>query len=314
MAAPITDITSLANLVQAAYDRKVRLALRSAPQFRVVADTKPVMQTAPGSSVVFNIHPNLAVATTPLTDGVDPAGVSLVNTTPVTVTLQRYGNFSVVTKTLQEFALDANLDSNVSTIISNNLADSIDKVVETVLSLGTKVIKEIAGVLTVGGATVGITATDIIKMRDIRYAVAKLRKDAVSTYDGVNYLCYIDPGVALDLMTETGELGWRLPQNYAGGAGIIAGEIGTFSGVRFIETPRCSSATTGAAGTRVYQTYVVGKEALAEAVAEEFHVVYDGKVVDPLNIKTAIGWTGVAGWSLFRPEALWRIETASTVA
>ena len=47
----------------------------------------------------------------------------------------------------------------------------------------------------------------------------------------------------------------------------------------------------------VYNTYVVGKDALAEAVAEEFHVVMDGTVVDALSRYTPIGWYGIAGWS-----------------
>ena len=313
MAAPITDITSLANLVQAVVDRKVRLALTLLPQFRAIADTRPDAQAMPGSSVTFNTVPNLAKAITPLTDGVDPAGVSLANTVQATVTLNRYGNFTVITKTLQEFAFDLNLMGNIANKIAYNQVDTIDTIVETVLSVGTQVIKEISGVTTVGGATIGITATDLIKMRDIDLAVGKMERAGVLPYDGQNFVCYIDPLVANDLKHETGELGWRYPNNYGTGdgmTGLITGELGIFGRVRFVQTPRSSHAATGAAGINVYQTYVIGAEALAEVVAEEFHVVMDGVVVDPLNIKNPIGWTGVAGWGLYRPESLWRIETA----
>ena len=50
----------------------------------------------------------------------------------------------------------------------------------------------------------------------------------------------------------------------------------------------------------------------AEAVAEEFHVVV-GPVVDKLMRQRPIGWYGVAGWSLYRPEALVRVETTSSI-
>ena len=319
MSNPYTDVAALANLVQTAYDRKVRLALRATPQFRAIADTKVVDQTAPGSSVVFNIHQNLAPVTTALSDDVtDPAGVSLNNTTPVTVTLKEYGSYSVVTKALREFALDASLDSNIADIIAYNQADSVDRIIEAVLATGTNVIREAAGALSTTAAKTDITATDTLKARDIRYAVAKLRAAAVPTFDGMNYVAYIHPQVATDLRTETDPAGWRYPQNYGAGdglTGIFAGEIGTFEGVRFIETPRVGTSTVGTGGSArtIYNTYIVGKEALAEAVAEEFSVVVDGTVVDPLKRKMAIGWYGIAGWNLFRPQSLWRIETASSI-
>lgn len=301
MAAPYTDTAALANLVQTAYDRQVRLALRSTPQFRAIADTKPVQQTQPGSSVVFNIHQDLAAATTPLNEINDPAGVSVSNTTPVTVTLNEYGNFTVATKRLKEFALDSNLDSNLANLIAFNQADSVDKIVEGVLAGGTNKIKEVGGSLTTGAGT----ADSPIKARDIRKAVAELRSSSVAPVDGQFYVCYIHPRVANDLRTETDAAGWRTPHNYVDPSGIIAGEIGAFEGVRFVESPRCS-VTAG-----VYNTYIVGREALAEAVAEEFHVVADGVVVDPLKRKMAIGWYGIAGWSLFRPQSLWVVQTTS---
>jgi hypothetical protein len=55
----------------------------------------------------------------------------------------------------------------------------------------------------------------------------------------------------------------------------------------------------------------MGADALAEAVAEEFGVVMDGVVVDPLKRRMALGWYGIAGWSIFRPQSLWAIKTTT---
>src|SRR5678816_3686132 len=75
----------------------------------------------------------------------------------------------------------------------------------------------------------------------------------------------------------------------------------------FLENPRCQNVQAGSGSgstqTRVYNTYTVGQQALAEAVAEEFHTVR-GPVVDKLTRFQPFGWYGVAGWSLYRPEAL----------
>lgn len=306
MAAPYSDTTALSNLVQTAYDQSVRLALRSTPLFRSVADTKVINQTQPGNTIVFNIHQDLAPATTPLNEVNDPTGVSLNNTTEVTVTLNEYGNFTVVTNALKNFNLDQALDANVANTIAYNLADSIDQVVANVLNAGTNVIIE-------DGTTDAITTdpetvvANTISAKDIRFAVAKLRGANVPTVDGQNYVAFIHPDVATDFRTETGESTWSAPHEYVDTKEIYAGEIGTYNGVRFIETSRAPKVDG------VYSTFVLGKEALAEAVAQEFGVVVDGRIVDPLDRKMAIGWYGIAGWSLFRPEALWVIKTVSSL-
>ena len=65
--------------------------------------------------------------------------------------------------------------------------------------------------------------------------------------------------------------------------------------------------------TRVFSTLVCGKQALAEAVAQEPGVVI-GPVTDKLMRFRPIGWYGVLGWNRYREEALYRIETGSSIA
>ena len=64
---------------------------------------------------------------------------------------------------------------------------------------------------------------------------------------------------------------------------------------------------------KVYRTLVAGKQALAEAIAEEPHVVI-GPVVDKLMRFRPIGWYGVLGFARYRDAALYRIESSSTIA
>lgn len=65
--------------------------------------------------------------------------------------------------------------------------------------------------------------------------------------------------------------------------------------------------------TRVFSTILAGKQALAEAVSQEPSVVI-GPVTDKLMRFRPIGWYGVLGWSIYRQEALYRIETGSSIA
>ena len=65
--------------------------------------------------------------------------------------------------------------------------------------------------------------------------------------------------------------------------------------------------------TRVYNTIVCGQQAMAQAVAEEPHAVI-GPVVDKLMRHRPMGWYGVLGFARYREEALFRIETGSSIA
>ena len=94
-----------------------------------------------------------------------------------------------------------------------------------------------------------------------------------------------------------------------------AGEIGQYEGAYFVESPRCYNAVDAGTGdntVRRFRTYVCGQQALAEAVADEFHIVA-GPVVDKLMRFRPLGWYGVAGWARYREEALIRIETTSSI-
>jgi N4-gp56 family major capsid protein len=78
-------------------------------------------------------------------------------------------------------------------------------------------------------------------------------------------------------------------------------------------TGAVNTAITFTATNKVYRTIVAGKQALAEAIAEEPHVVI-GPVVDKLMRFRPIGWYGVLGFSVYRQAALYRIETTSSIA
>jgi len=62
----------------------------------------------------------------------------------------------------------------------------------------------------------------------------------------------------------------------------------------------------------VYRSYFAGQQALAEAVAEEPHTVI-GPVTDKLMRFRPIGWYGVLGFAIYRQEALYRLESNSSI-
>ena len=310
MANAYTDTSALAGLVKTAYDRYVEFALRSQPLIRSVADKRPAQQSMPGSSVVFSIYNDLAPVTAALSsESTDPDAVALSDVTTVAVTLAEYGNASLVTRKLQLFSL-SDVDPAVADIIAYNMADSLDKIAMETLRQGTNVLY--GGTRT---STATITASDTLTAAKVRKAVAKLRANKAVPREGSLYWCGIHPEVSHDLRAETGVGGWNDMHKYAetGTGNFWAGSIGTFEGAFFVETPRMYTATDGAASATVYRTILAGKQALAEAVAQEPGVVI-GPVTDKLLRFRPIGWYGVLGFSLYRQAALYRIETGSSIA
>ena len=300
-----------AGLVQKAYDRLVEFALRSQPLLRSVADKRPARQSMPGSSVVFHIYSDLSKATTALSEQVDPDSVAIGAPTAVTVVLNEYGNAVLTTRKLQLMSL-ADVDPAIANIVAFNMADSIDEIVQTELRAGTNVIYASNASGTRATATTNVTGAHTLKAADIRLAVAKLRAGKAVARKGSLYWCAIHPEVSHDLRAETGSASWRLPHEYQSNDAIWAGEIGTFEGAYFIETPRMYNATDGGSSARVFRTILAGQQALAEAVAEEPHVVI-GNVTDKLMRLRPIGWYGVLGFKRYREEALYRIESSSSI-
>jgi len=104
----------------------------------------------------------------------------------------------------------------------------------------------------------------------------------------------------------------------ASGAKITAVSVSGATETITVDLAHTAAVTVGATitvtpVTRVFSTIVCGKQAMAQAVAEEPHVVI-GPVVDKLMRFRPMGWYGVLGFARYREEALYRIETGSSIA
>jgi len=299
----LTGTSAISNLVQTAYDQYVRMALRSIPVMRALADVKPVQQAMPGSSVVFSIYSDLAQATSTLTEASDVSSIALGNPTQVAVTLQEYGSAVTTTKKLNLTSFN-DVDSALADIIAYNAADSIDSVVASVLTAGSNAIY--AGTAT---NTAGITATQLMTVSDIRQAVTELRTNKALPRIGELYAAYLHPRQTADLRAETGTGGFQELSKYVDRTPFVAGAVGVIEGAFVVETPRVPYASNGT--TNVYSAVVAGREALAEAMGQDISTVI-GPQIDALRRFHTIGWYYFGGWSLLRQAALYRIETAAT--
>jgi N4-gp56 family major capsid protein len=301
----LTGVTTISSLVQTAYDQYVRMALRSIPVMRAIADVKPVQQAMPGQSVVFSIYSDLNAATSTLTETTDVSSVALGNPSQVTVTLQEYGSAVTTTKKLNLTSFN-DVDAALADIIAYNAADSIDQVVAGVLTAGSNAIY--AGTAT---NTNGITAGMTISVADIREAVVQLRTNKAVPRIGELYAAYLHPRQSADLRAESGTGGFQELTKYVERTPFVAGAVGVLEGAFIVETPRVPfSANSG--GVNVYRAVIAGREALAEAMAQDISTVI-GPEIDALRRFRTIGWYYFGGFNRLREAALYRIESATSI-
>jgi N4-gp56 family major capsid protein len=260
----LTTTSSISNLVQTAYDQYVRMALRSIPVMRSLADVKPVQQAMPGSSVVFSIYSDLAQATSTLTESSDVSSIALGNPSQVTVTLNEYGSAVSTTKKLNLTSFN-DVDSALADIIAYNAADSIDNVVGQVLCAGTNVVYANGGTGTTPTSTAEVLPGDIMTVAEIRNAVVSLRTNKALPRIGELYAAYLHPRQSADLRAESGTGGFQELTKYVERTPFTAGAVGVIEGAFVVETPRVLNGLALAAG--IGTTVSVTNKALTSNVA-----------------------------------------------
>jgi N4-gp56 family major capsid protein len=287
-----TTSSTISNLVQTAYDQYVRMALRSIPVMRSLADVKPVQQAMPGSSVVFSIYSDLAQATSTLTESSDVSSIALGNPSQVTVTLNEYGSAVTTTKKLNLTSFN-DVDAALADIIAYNAADSIDNVVGQVLSAGTNVIYSNGPSGTAPTASAEILPVDTMTVAEIRNAVVSLRTNKALPRMGELYAAYLHPRQSADLRAETGTGGFQELTKYVERTPFVAGAVGVIEGAFIVETPRVLNGMPLTAG--IGTTVSITNTAIATNVATITTSVAHGLGVGQVVTVAAVTNTDVNG-------------------
>lgn len=303
---------------QAAYDRAVYYSLRRNLYFDGVADVQPTAQAMPGSTVIFNIHSDLAVATATLNESTDVDASALADT-QVTVTLAEKGNAVITTAKLRGTSY-VPYDPVVADIISYNAAASLDVIAATELVAGSN-IRYASAASTAATARNTIEPEDVLAAKDTRFVLAKMKANSAMPFGDV-FVTFMHPDAEYDLRKETGSGAWRTPHEYAQPSQIWAGETGIFEGSKFVVTPSpallVADAGSSTTLTDVYLTVTVGKQSLAKAYSYtdgngEYPQFVQGPVTDKLRRNVPVGWYWLGGYKRFRENSIYRIESSSSI-
>lgn len=314
-----TTTTTLTLLIEKALNREADWAFRENPTFRMMVDKSSGVLTNPGQPVKLVINNDLALATTELTENVDPDSVALPAPTVITVSPKEYGNATLRTLKLSELTF-TNVIGDIARTVGRNMIDSVDKLYQNVFDTGTNILtKENALYLSTGNNVDAIRQTDKLDADGAARAAAILRTRLAHPRGDGMWAAIAHPNVSYDLKRESGASAntvnsWFYAHANGGDLSpIYRGEIGTFVGIRWMENAKCAKVTN-AFGTpaSVYTTYIMGQEPLVEHVVIEPHIVV-GEVTDKLRRFYPVGWFGFLNMALYRSESLQLVKTSSTL-
>jgi N4-gp56 family major capsid protein len=280
-----------------------------------------------GNVIKFRKYGALTKATTPLVEGVTPAGQSL-SITDVTATVQQYGDFVTLTDFLIITTFEALL-TEVAELLGEQAGQSLDTVVRDILNAGTSVQYADASNPKVNAARTDVTSADKIAADELRIAIrTQSRNNAPKMTTMVNpetgygttpvaagYIAIVHPDTTYDLK---GVSGFEAVEKYAHVAkSLLPGEVGKFEQLRFVESTEAKVFTGGgASGIDVYSTLILGKNAYGisrisgEAMENIVKPLGSGGTADALNQRSTSGWKATLTAKILQQLFMLRIEHA----
>lgn len=300
------DSTAWTKLIETAYDKAVEFKRWEQPLFRQFFDKKVVAPTHDSDTYIFTLHNNFDVNLSPLSETASPAALVAKDVDRVSVTVAEYGDYVVDTIRLNKTAFTQPRAALVQ-LLARQQADKMDGLSKAVLDTSTNVYRT-------AGRTSNVTvaAGDTLKASEVRKIRNTMDRNLAVPQDGQQFTMVAHPDVIFDIRSESGANTWSEPQNAQNTASIYSGEVGSYMGLRFVQSTRCTSlAAAGAGGIALPVSYVFAQQAVAEVELIPAHTVIS-PVVDPLKRLYGVGWHWMWGANLYRPEALLKVHSSTS--
>ena len=184
--------------------------------------------------------------------------------------------------------------------VTNALARQVDTVIQTVVNSATN------GVIYAGGKTsrTGLAAGDVLTQAEMIKAVTWMRAAngaGVEGFDGDYFAAVIHPAVAGDLMTNSQTGAYQDIARYTNTSDLSAGKLGSFRGVRYMETAHQDYFNST---TAVFPTTVLGKNSFGWGYfqAPTPVLITDADSNNALNLFNSIGGKVTLGVTRFEDK------------
>lgn len=279
-----------------------------------------------GKIIRFTRWGRLPVATTPINEGITPAGNKLTYS-DITATLNQYGDFVLVTDQVMMTSIDPILTEAVSQL-GYQQGETFDILSRNELMTGSNAVYANGVQRDAVNSKISDAAVSKV-VRALKVAQAKQvtkQVDATPKYKTTPIakayigVCHVYAEKDIKLLT-----GFTPVQEYSAQQGVMEGEFGAVDGVRFISTTQAPEFLGGGAsgGTNVketggiadvYATIIFGEDAYGEVpLSGQSSAVMIQQPTDPLKQRTTAGWTAMYAFKILNDLWIARIEHAVSV-
>ncbi|MBR4949930.1 MAG: N4-gp56 family major capsid protein [Clostridia bacterium] len=304
---PMQTLTSLTQENKKFYDKALLARLLPELVFTKLGQQRSIPKNN-GDTINFRKFNSLPLATTPLTEGVSPAGSDL-SVSAVEATVKQYGDYVTISDKLDLMGIDPVL-TETATLLGEQAGITIDTIVREELSQGTNV--QVANSKT----RETITNEDKLTVEEIQKAVRTLRKANVKPMSDGCYVFVIDPDCAYDIMNDEK---WVDISKYGNTVQLMNGEVGKIAGVRVVQSTNIGVVSGGSDGSvKVHQNIMVGRDAFGVVdvdgtVKPEMIVIPAEVAGGPLKQKSTSGWKALFAVKRLNELGILRVECAASI-
>lgn len=258
------------------------------------------------NELTFVNVPDIAINTTPLTEGAPPTARALTIGT-VDITPAQYGDLVSITDLARRFS-PFDISAVATERITRQARESIDKISRDVIAAGGTAFYANA---VANRAALG--AADKLDAADLRRLRATMYKSKIPPFADGYYRLMVTPEQGYDLRSDTTTGGWIDVNKYATPETLLKGELGRMEGFRIMEVvngPTFASTVTVHAGIAVGDVKGWGAGELQSL--RVYHVSPGGDHQDPLAQEELVGWKVAFGVAVLNNSYFYRVESAAS--
>jgi N4-gp56 family major capsid protein len=248
--------------------------------------------------------PDLAINTTPLTEGSRPEKKALSMGT-VTASTTQYGDLVSITD-VAKVKSPIEIVPIASERLSRQSRESIDQITRDAIAAGGTPFYAGTG----NTDRAGVAAGDVVAMATLRTLRATMYLNKIPMFPDETYQLWVSPNVGLDIRSDSNFID-AVKYQFAGK--LLRGEIGTIAGFKVIEVvnaPTFSSTTTVHASLALGAQKGWGAGELQSL--QTYHVAPGGDHTDPLAQEELVGWKVMFGVAVLDNDFYYRLESGAT--
>ena len=250
-------------------------------------------------------YPDISHTLTELKEGVTPDPTVNLSVTTEYFSVKQYGAYTSLSDIVQ---LDSphDLVSIAAERISYAAAKSMDEIVRDVMNAGTARVyyaqaQSTSSSITTRAGLAAATVSNIaegaarqdykLNGLEVKKAVARLKAANVPAFPDGFYRCIIHPNQQYDLLTDTSGHGFLEATKYTQPLDMLNGEIGAYSGVRFLVANGAKTWTQD--GQTIYSALFFGPDGFVvgdSQTMQTYFVAPGGDHTDPLSQRALIGY------------------------